>query len=700
MSRQPLLRLRVVGRAAIGVLGVAAALLFAPVAAAQPEVEANDAITAAWQASGGDTGPLGPISSDVYPAGGGFAQNFASGRIFFTPETGAHYMQGAILDKYESLGGAADGDLGFPTIDEGPGLAPGSRNSTFSAPDSPVIFWTPEHGAQVVRGAINAAWDQLGGSTGVLGVPVDDETYDGSVVTQQFANGELSFDSQTKTFTTAPPELADQLTDLSVPDDPVTAINAALRAAGGPMGPLGAAQGEPYEIGDNGLGQDFANGKIFYSPETGAAVVTGQVLAKYESVGGPEGDLGFPVISETDGGLGPASRMSQFAAEDNPVIFWTPDYGAVIVRGPMNAAWQELGGATGDLGAPVADQTQDGDVITQRFGGGSISWNSATGQFSTEPAGLASQLAGLEMPGQDNSAAGSAEASDSGGEGAGMRWSWWWVLALVPILLLAAIVGFAVVRNRNRGRSGEDPFAEVDDDEYVSALAAEQRADEYGGEEPLFGGRYARDGLSPADMPAGDASTPLSFWSTSAPAGTGRDEDLDDSPNNVVDLEQEDPDAVDTAPTRIQVLPEVEQEPPEGAPPAASDALIGPEFDDEYGADLEAPEEFETPADLEPPEDREPPADVESPAAGVERDPLIDTGRHARIDVDVPTPGGTALHMPFDDPWQVPGGYPVKANTQSGLYWAPDSPDYDDIHAEIYLASEEMARTMGFVRAD
>ncbi len=113
----------------------------------------------------------GPANGDVYPIGEGFGQNFASGKIFFTPATGAHVMQGAILDKYESLGGPADSDLGFPTIDEGAGRAPDSRNTTFSASDNPVIFWTPDNGARVVRGPINAAWDKLGGSAGTLGRP-------------------------------------------------------------------------------------------------------------------------------------------------------------------------------------------------------------------------------------------------------------------------------------------------------------------------------------------------------------------------------------------------------------------------------------------------------------------------------------------------------------------------------------------------
>lgn len=650
-----------IARTTIGLLSVAALMLFTPVAAATPESDADASITAAWDASGGDGGPLGPKDGGVYGVADGFGQNFAGGKIYFTPATGARIMTGAILEKYESLGGPANSDLGFPTIDEGAGRAPGSRNTTFSAADKPVIFWTPDTGARVVRGPINAAWDKLGGSAGRLGVPTEDEAYRGDVVTQKFTGGALSYDAKSKAFTTEPPELAGELAGLEIPDDPTSAINAARRAAGGALGPLGAAEGAPYPIGGDGLGQNFAGGKIFYSPETGANVVTGQVLAKYESVGGPEGDLGFPTSDEVDGGLAPSSRISTFAAKDKPVIFWTPDYGAVIVRGAMSAAWEKLDGAKGELGAPMADQTENGNVITQRFSGGVVSWDSSTNKFTTEPSNLASKLSGLQVPGHEPpKAPSSPQASDTNGN-KGFQWHWWWLLAIVPVLVLVGLVAFAALRGRRSGRDDERFDADADAGFDVPAYSGAPGA----GEQPatgdhapeLFGDGYSREGLgSLSSSTAGRRSypeAPISLWgspqnvdeTTEAQPTEGPGEAQTDGPaatsavtQEAPNEEQEDPDSVDTAPTRV-------------------------------------------------------------PTA-VERDPLTDTGRHARIEIDEPEPLRTALRLPLDDPNQAPEGYPVKADTKSGLYWSPGSTLYDDARAEIWFASEEIARTNGFVRGD
>lgn len=660
---------RVTAGLAVGVAG----LFWAPLATADPATEANDAITAAYDGSGGPTGPLGVRQGDVYPVGEGFGQNFAAGKMFFTPATGAHWMQGAVLERYESLGGPADSDLGFPTIDEGPGrVGPDSRNVTFSAADKPVIFWTPGTGARVVRGAINAAWDRLGGSAGVLGVPAEDEVYRGDVVSQEFTGGQLSWNRKDRTFTTVPPELADQLKDLPIPGDATSAIAAARRAAGGALGPLGAKDGPQYEIGADGVGQNFVGGKIFYTPQTGANVVTGQVLEKYESVGGPEGDLGFPTSSEADGGLGSNSRISTFAAEDKPVIFWTPDYGAVIVRGAMNAGWSELGGAKGPLGAPMADQTESGDVVTQRFSEGVLSYDRSTGRFSTEPANLAARLAGLEVPGEEVPKAPAepqSSAADGDGEWLSWRWNWWWLLALIPVLLVVGLVAGALLWKRRRGDRA-DHFRDDDifDDAPRYRPAGRAVSDAGGGDE--HHGRY------PGGY--GEPDTSASAWNLrdeSADEAVGAARASASSPDDLFGG-RDDPDSIDTAPTRI-------------------DAAVSDETRAQSA--LEEPS-LPAPADATRPDTTD-----EEPAVpgGFMAVPFVDdapSGRHAAIDIDEPSPGRTAIQLAVESSDEPPAGYPVKADTKTGLYWAPGSRGYDDAVAEIYFPSEEFARTNGFVR--
>jgi uncharacterized protein with LGFP repeats len=623
-----------IGRTAVLLLTAAAALVLAPVAAATPESDATDAINQAYGASGGDTGPLGPGDGGVYPVGEGFGQNYAGGKIFFTPDTGAHVMGGAILEKYESLGGPGDGDLGFPTIDEGGGKAPDSRNTTFSAADKPVIFWTPDTGAHVVRGAINAAWDKLGGSAGTLGVPAEDEVYKGDVVSQKFTGGELSWNRVSKEFTTVPPELAGQLVGLTVPEDATSAINAARRAAGGPLGPLGAKQGEQYAVGQNGAGQGFAGGKIFYSPATGANVVTGQVLKKYESVGGPQGDLGFPISDEADGGLKTGSRVSAFAADDKPVIFWTPDYGAFIVRGAMNAAWQKLGGAAGPLGPPVADQTEKGNVVTQRFSGGEISWDKKTNKFSTQPANLASGLSGLSVPGYQPPAASNSAAAGSNER----HWftpSWWWLFAVIPVLVLVGLVLVASARHRGGGDADqlEDPF----DVDTAHDTAAEAEALRLEGSDARLAESYGR--------PTSSEQYGLGGFDSS------QYEEHDDDGDEFSALEPE-PDESDTGP--IAAEPD---------PNSGRHAAI--ELD-------------------------EPPDDLHEPVGA----PIDEHGLNTAPEAH------TAIHLPLADPYRAPAGYPIKADTRSGLYWAPESDLYEGVPAEVYFISEEFARANGFEKAD
>jgi uncharacterized protein with LGFP repeats len=694
---------RAIGRLAVGLIAAATAMaLLAPIANADPQSDADDAITAAWTAAGGDTSQLGTKDGGVYPVGAGFGQNFAAGAIYFTPATGARAMYGAILDKYRELGGPADSDLGFPNIDEGPGkVSADSRNTTFSAGDNPVIFWTPDSGAWVVRGPINAAWDKLGGSAGTLGVPTADETYNGSVISQAFTGGQVSYDLDTKQFTTVPPELADQLTDLSVPTDATSAINTAWRAAGGASGPLGLRQGDQKAVGA-GAEQDFAGGKIYFSPDTGAHVVSGAILAEYESLGGPTGDFGFPSAAEADGGV-PGSRVSAFAGAGGAVIFWTADHGAVPVRGAMKAAWDKLGGAAGALGVPVADQNTNGDTVSQKFSGGQVSWDSKKNSFSTDPKNLADQLTGLQVPPQSASppASPAAPASDAK-SGSRFQWhnSWLWWIVPLAVLLLASVVAFAVMMLRRRSAGTADEEF-IDDDEYPAAPADQEHwaspEDEPSTRRDRFvdpdaeNSAYASSGRGWPDHDVPDA--PERRWGD-LPSDTGSGPSMftHHGAHETVDIDlydddiepEEDPDSVDTAPTRVQDDEREHSGRHSALNPDTGRSIWTAPDDDSY---LPGPQSLFAPVYGAVP----PPAEPD------------DTDSNAEVmapDIHDEAVAPPAIHLPLEDPNEAPEGYPIKGSMRSGSYYTPDSAAYEGTVAEIWFATEELAQANGFSKAD
>ena len=117
-------------------------------------------------------GPLGPESPT--PDGVGSFRHYQFGSIYWTPQTGAHEVHGAIREKWAALGWE---NFGYPATDEtgtpdGVGRFNHFHNIQNNGDSS--IYWTPQTDAHEVHGAIREKWASLGWEHS--GYPVTDET--------------------------------------------------------------------------------------------------------------------------------------------------------------------------------------------------------------------------------------------------------------------------------------------------------------------------------------------------------------------------------------------------------------------------------------------------------------------------------------------------------------------------------------------
>jgi uncharacterized protein with LGFP repeats len=139
--------------------------------------------------------PLGPEADT--PDGNGRFREFSNGTIYWSPESGAFEVNGAIRDKWLKLGGLDF--LGYPLSDE---LPPPDGRGRFNQFQQGFIYWTPEYGAVAIYGLIYRKWEQMGLEAGVLGYPTTDEkdTSDGRGRMNLFEHGAIYWTSEKGAF--------------------------------------------------------------------------------------------------------------------------------------------------------------------------------------------------------------------------------------------------------------------------------------------------------------------------------------------------------------------------------------------------------------------------------------------------------------------------------------------------------------------
>jgi uncharacterized protein with LGFP repeats len=310
-------------------------------------------------AYGGSVGPIGWPNSEriaISGAPGGAGQSFTDGSIYSTDATGVHSVRGVIRKKYFAMGGAL-ADIGWPTAEQS-NVGSGSNRGLMQSFEHGDIYHSAALGTRSVEGQVHALYTDEGGPDGRLGFPASDTIpipQNGGGYGQMFAGGSV-YSSDSGTF----------------------AVSGGVRSyyfkLGGSAGSLGWPTGAQSCTGD-ACSQSFQRGTIYWSPGSGGRVGLPAIEELYAAMGGSSGELGERAsalipIPQNGGGYG-----QMFAGGS----VYSSDSGTFAVSGGVRSYYFTLGGSAGSLGWPTGAQSCTGDACSQSFQRGTISWSPGSG---------------------------------------------------------------------------------------------------------------------------------------------------------------------------------------------------------------------------------------------------------------------------------------------------------------------------------
>ncbi|RZK88088.1 MAG: hypothetical protein EOO98_12955 [Pedobacter sp.] len=158
---------------------------------------------------------------------------------------------------------------------------------------------------------------------------------------------------------------------------PITVKYSSLGGATGWLGPaLTGISNCPDGVGRY---QHYANGSIYWHPNTGAHEVHGLIRARWQSMGWERSVLGYPVTDESKC----PDNIGRYNHFQNGSIYWSPSSGAWEIHGSIRAKYSQLGWEKSFLGYPLTNESTcpDGVGKYNHFQGGSIYWSPFTGAF-------------------------------------------------------------------------------------------------------------------------------------------------------------------------------------------------------------------------------------------------------------------------------------------------------------------------------
>ncbi|MED1094004.1 hypothetical protein [Bacillus paramycoides] len=269
-------------------------------------------------------------------------------RQIIAPIPGPYEYTFAITNKYNELGGSS-GILGKPL--NGEIILPDGRGKVRHYEHGD-IYWTSQTGANVIYGPILDRWKSLKAEQGFLGYPTSDVTtlgIDWSV--SQFEHGAIYF---RHTFMTIPGVHLQPIT--RVVQGHIFEKYVQLGAHKGFLGyPTSDEQVDPVTNVNpiEGRIQGFVNGRIYWSSDKGAHSVVSPILDSF--LGWPQKTYFYPKSDEqkTADGRG---RFQDFGSDMRYYV--NPQSKAVPIYGDNLDKYLRLGGETGVLGYPIMYESQ------------------------------------------------------------------------------------------------------------------------------------------------------------------------------------------------------------------------------------------------------------------------------------------------------------------------------------------------------
>lgn len=261
------------------------------------ESEGFGAIASRHEDMGGDGGSLGPAKAAEQTLADGRWRMFTNGAIAWKADTGARVIPAPMHNLYNSS--RVRTSLGFPIVDEA--ARNGVRALYF---EKGAIYHSNATGAGAVWGPAYLRYLTL---TNVLGLPKNGMAFGSTQnpdLTTQFERGRIYYAAHSGAFEVHGLILEHYLS-LGGP-------NGFLRMPVSDEEPVRNASGA--EIGRV---SSFEGGSIYFSGATGAHEVHGMILDAYRKLGGPAGELGFPITDERG-----AQNGIRYSAFQNGVIVW------------------------------------------------------------------------------------------------------------------------------------------------------------------------------------------------------------------------------------------------------------------------------------------------------------------------------------------------------------------------------------------